>query len=182
MALFMPDLHTVTRETDGDVIFEFWLWWSKCLPTRVFEIKDNDPADISRVMRELQNVSKNLIWVEFTDGYTRIFNAESANLITESGLNLTADDANCVRFYQASLTIPNSQGRSAEDGVLTGAYFACEECEQLEDTPTQDTCKLCDQSGPIWLTVYDQSAREELVEYFADRDLEVPDWLPLIID
>lgn len=96
MGLFMRDLSTLTSETDSDVIFDFWLWYSKSLPVKVFEIKDNDPAEISQALRELQSVSKDLIWVEFTDGFTRILNAESANLINESGLNLTADDAYCV--------------------------------------------------------------------------------------
>jgi hypothetical protein len=183
MALYIYDISQITTASDLDVADDFCDWYSKCLPTRVFEIKGNDSAEISQVLREVQSVSKDLIWVEFTDGDTRILNAEAANLITESGLNLTSDDAYCLRFYQTSVALPSSQGILFEDGVLTGGNFACEECRQLEaETPTQDSCDLCDQSGPVWLTVYDESAREELIELFAERDLEVPDWLPLNVD
>jgi hypothetical protein len=161
---------------DWDSCQEFADWFSKFMPSEVVEISESRIEDINAEILSRQDLSPSQIWFECTDGHTRIRNGKS--YIQNAKASLGRDEY-CLRLYFSPVE-PSSQDIEKYDlGLIVGGYFVCEACEQIDEVPDGD-CDTCDNSGATWMTVYDSSAREDLDELFAEEQVEIPDWLPLI--
>lgn len=178
MAIFMPDVSTLGDFSDADVIENFASWFAEFEISKVVEVDGDDPESIQSALSLLDGTPPSLIWCEYTYGHSAIFNAASEALIDGDSLNLPGDGF-CLRFFVAEIEGDVKTETFPRMGVISGGLFACESCETLTvDDAEGGGCDLCEDSGPTWLTVWDESAREDLIENFENLDLPLPAWLP----
>ena len=175
MGIFMRDAHTTEGFTDLDVIEGFCNWFQDVVPTKIFAFEGGLSPDNDGLLAALQEVPASHIWIEYTDGFSAIFHAESEGLWSNGSL-LLPQDAHVLRVFIAEKL---ASKEDFKDGVITGGLFACESCQQIYPEPVDKSCDLCDHTGPAWMTVFDDSAREDLEECFQEMELEIPSWLPV---
>jgi hypothetical protein len=157
--------------TDADMNDDFSQWLEKYSAVEVFSFEDERGREIAKSRPEF-------VWLESMYEKTYLIPLGS---MTKESIELSIADTNGRwenrRFYLCEKPYPQRDSGS-EDWVLIEGLFACESCEPGPDEEGDPDCQSCTGEGWLWLSVYDEDAREELEELLEESGIEFPKGFP----